>query len=60
MKQKMVITFDEKATTRYLELASAKTEGEINADCCPSGITLQIDIEGPWDCSAFLFQATGE
>jgi len=56
----MVITFDEKATTRYLELASAKTEGEINADCCPSGITLQIDIEGPWDCSAFLFQATGE
>ena len=52
MKQKLVITFDEKTTAKYLELASGKTTDEVNADCCPSGASIRIDIGGPWGCSA--------
>ena len=52
MKQKLVITFDEKTTEKYLELASGKTSGEVDAECCPSGVSLKIDIGGPWGCSA--------
>lgn len=52
MKQKLVITFDEATTEKYLELARGKTTGEVNADCCPSGVSLRIDIGGPWGCSA--------
>ncbi len=52
MKQKLVITFDETMTAKYLELAGQKTEAEVNADCVPSGVTLIIDIGGPWGDSA--------
>lgn len=52
MKQKLVITFDEETTEKYLELAGGKTTAEVNADCCPSGVSLKIDIGGPWGCSA--------
>lgn len=52
MKQKLVITFDETMTAKYLELAGQKTEAEVNADCCPSGVTLEINLGGPWGDSA--------
>ncbi|WP_113907615.1 hypothetical protein [Aliidiomarina celeris] len=44
MAQRLHIVLSEQATQRYLELASAKTEGEINEDCEPSGASIQIDI----------------
>ena len=44
MAQRLHIILSEQATQRYLELARAKTEGEINEDCEPSGASIQIDI----------------
>jgi hypothetical protein len=44
MAKKLVITLDESATSRYLELASKMTEAEVNADCEPSSRRLIIDI----------------
>lgn len=44
MSKRLVITLDEAATKRYLEYAIRKTKAEIEADCEPSGITLQVDV----------------
>ena len=44
MGRKLVIILDEATTENYLELASKKTEAEVNADCEPSGMSLRIDI----------------
>jgi len=50
MGKKLVITLDESATSKYLELAGKKTEAEVNAECMPSGSTLTIAIAlGPYD-----------
>lgn len=56
MAQKLVITFDEATTARYLELARHKTEAEVNAECCPTGAALRIDISGPWGSSATFIE----
>jgi len=45
MGKKLVITLDEPATSKYLELVAKQTEAELNEDCEPSGATLIIDIE---------------
>lgn len=52
MAKKLVITLDEAVTEKYLELAGEKTKAEVDADCCPSGVSLKIDISGPWGSSA--------
>ncbi len=52
MKNKLVITFDEAVTEKYLELARGKTTAEVDADRCPSGVKIMIDIGGPWGSSA--------
>ncbi|WP_417689348.1 hypothetical protein [Pseudidiomarina sp.] len=44
MSQRLQITLSEEATARYLELASAKTEAEVDADVEPSGASIQVDI----------------
>ena len=49
MPQQLQITLSEDATKKYLEIAAAKTEAEVNADCEPSGPLLQIDISPFWD-----------
>jgi len=52
--QKLVITFDEAVTEKYLKLAGQKTEAEVNAECCPCGVSLLIDLGGPWGNSASI------
>ncbi len=54
MKQKLVITFDEETTEKYLELARGKTTGEVDAECIPAGVSIKVDIGGPWGCSAYF------
>lgn len=60
MAQRLHIILSEQATLRYLELARAKTEGEINEDCEPSGATIQLDIwlleNAVWlqDCNSLI------
>ena len=54
MKQKLIITFDEETTAKYLELAGRQTEAEVNADCCPSGVTIQIQIGVLADTAFFV------
>ncbi len=44
MGKKLVITLDESATIKYLELSRNLTEAEVNADCEPSSRRLIIDI----------------
>lgn len=44
VRQKLVISLDEATTARYLAEASRKTRAEIDADCMPSGASLQIDV----------------
>jgi len=59
MGKKLVITLDEAATAKYLELAVKKTEAEVNADCEPSGCRLIINIApGHYD-SCVSFGNTG-
>lgn len=49
MAKKLVVTLDGKTTEKYLELASNKTEAEVNAGCEPSGVCLNIVIGGGLD-----------
>lgn len=44
MTERLKIVLSEEATKRYLEMASAKTEAEVNADCEPSGSSIRVDI----------------
>lgn len=44
MAQRLQITLSEGATTKYLAIASGKTEAEVNADCEPSGSSVKVDI----------------
>jgi len=43
-KQKLIIEFTPAQTKKYLELAGAKTQGELDEDCLPSGMSILIDI----------------
>ncbi len=52
LAKKLVITLDGTGTEKYLELAMQKTKAEVEADCCPAGVSLKIDIGGPWGSSA--------
>lgn len=44
MAQRLQITLSEEATAKYLEIASGRAEAEVNADCEPSGASIQADI----------------
>lgn len=44
MSKRMTITLSGEATRRYLSLAAAKTEAEVEEDCVPSGGSLKIEI----------------
>ena len=44
MKRKLIITLDEETTAQWFEMAARKTTAEVNADCLPSGSTLQVEI----------------
>ena len=44
MGQRLQITLSEEATAKYLEIASGRAEAEVNADCEPSGASIQVDI----------------
>jgi len=44
MAARLVITLDETATRNYLARAAAITEAHLDADCEPSGMTLQVEI----------------
>ncbi len=40
MAEKLVITFNAAVTEKYLEMAADKTRSEVDADCCPSGVSI--------------------
>lgn len=47
MKQQLVITLDEATTARYPAEAAKRTQAEVDAECMPSGASLQIDLCPP-------------
>lgn len=49
MAERLVLTLDDEATKKYLELASKATEDEVNAGCEPSGVCLNIVLGGDFD-----------
>jgi len=55
MAKKLVITLDEETMKKYLDMASEKTEAEVNEDCEPSGPSLLIDIApGPYEADVYF------
>lgn len=55
MKQKLIITLDEEATEKYLEIARRKTTAEVDEDCVPSGVDISISIGPvPFGSSAYM------
>lgn len=56
MAEKLVITFNAAVTEKYLEMAADKTRSEVDADCCPSGVSIKIDIGGPWGSTAYFMR----
>ena len=42
--EKLVIELSVEATEKYLAWAGGIVEGEVNADCEPSGVTISIDV----------------
>ncbi|WP_194756646.1 hypothetical protein [Aliidiomarina indica] len=57
MAQRLKIVLSEEATKRYLELARATTEAEINADCEPSGASIQVEI---WHLENAVWMQNGD
>jgi len=53
-KKNLSIEFSEEVTQKYLEITGKKTEAEVNADCMPSGVTISIDVGGPFGSVAFV------
>lgn len=51
---RLSIILDEAATARYLELASRRTEGEVNEDCEPSGPTVFVNISPMFESEAYM------
>lgn len=47
LKQKLVMTFDEAVTARYLAEAARRTQAEVEAECMPSGASLRADLCTP-------------
>jgi hypothetical protein len=54
MSKRMTITLSEEATRRFLSLAAAKTEAEIEEDCVPSGVCLKIEISPPFGNTVYF------
>ena len=54
MKRKLIITLDEETTAMWFEMALRKTTAEVDADCLPSGSTLQIEICPPFGNTVFI------
>lgn len=53
MGQRLVIVLDEDTTEKYLEMAGALTEAELNADCEPSGATIEVEM-GLWGDTVYF------
>jgi hypothetical protein len=47
-KQKIIIELSTEQTEKYFKIAQNKTEAEVNADCEPSGVSIRIDVAGPY------------
>jgi hypothetical protein len=44
MEKQLVITLSKEATKKYLELARQQTSAELDEDCEPSDVLLQVTI----------------
>lgn len=44
MAKQLVITLTEEATRKYLQLAQQQSSAEVNEDCEPSDVLLQVNI----------------
>jgi hypothetical protein len=53
MANQLMITLDAETTEKYLKLASERTEAELNADCEPSGASIQIEM-GLWGDTVYF------
>ena len=54
MSKRLVITLSEEATSKWLELAAARTEAEVVDDCEPSGSSMLVEISPLYsDCSYY-------
>jgi hypothetical protein len=53
-QKKLTITFSQAQTAKYLEIASRKTEAEVNADCLPSGVDIVIEVGSPFGVTAMV------
>jgi hypothetical protein len=58
MSKKLTIQLSQEATEKYLAYASKRVEAEVNADCEPSGVSIQLEI-GPAHYGSIAYLKTG-
>jgi len=47
-KQIILIQLSVAQTKKYFEIASSKTTAEMDEDCLPSGVTIEVDVIPPF------------
>lgn len=55
MTESMVFRLSPEATTKYLSLAAARTQAEVESDCLPSGVEISVNIApAPFKSTAYF------